>query len=86
MRKSVKTGHIIAETVAIGAISALIIFVFETNDEIINDIPKSIREYINMCNKNSDVSISIGIIISAMNIPIPDETRIQSVKDIPNGM
>ena len=35
---SVKIGHIIAETVAMGAISILITFIFETKDEIINVI------------------------------------------------
>lgn len=45
---SVKTGHIIAETVAIGAINALITEVSRINAEIINDIPKSRSEYMNI--------------------------------------
>ena len=45
---SVKTGHIIAETVERGAIRAFITEVFWINEEIRNDIPRRRIEYINI--------------------------------------
>ena len=45
---SVKTGHIIAETVARGAIRAFVTEVSRINEEIRNDIPRRRIEYINM--------------------------------------
>ena len=83
---SVKTGHIIAETVARGAINALITEVSRINAEIINDIPKSRSEYMNIWSINSAIFISIGIIVSEIKIPVPAEIRIHNVNDIPKGM
>jgi hypothetical protein len=45
---SVKIGHIIAETVARGAIRTFITEVSRINEEIRNDIPKSRSEYMNI--------------------------------------
>ena len=83
---SVKTGHIIAETVARGAIRAFITEVSLIKLEIRKDIPKSRSEYMKIWNMNSAIFMSIGIIISAIKIPVPDEIRIHNEKDIPKGM
>ena len=39
-----------------------------------------------MCSISSAIFIFIGIIISEIKIPIPDEIRIHNVNDIPKGM